>query len=168
LLLYHSADSGQILGLQTDLQLNATQYSSCLAIFFAFYIASEVPSNLIIKKVSPRVWLGALTMVWGVIGMAMGFVKDYTGLLVVRAFLGTAEGGLLPGIVLYLSMMYRRQEIGFRLGIIYAAASLSGAFGGLLGAFFILLIGLVLTGSDWAVSNWKRGRANWLEMDPYY
>jgi MFS family permease len=104
-----------------------------LAIFFAFYIASEVPSNLLIKKISPRIWLGILTMVWGVIGMAMGFVKNYTGMLVVRAFLGTSEGGLLPGIVLYLSMMYRRQEIGLRLGIIYSAASLSGAFGGLLG-----------------------------------
>ena len=63
----------------------------------------------------------------------MGFVQNYTGLLVVRAFLGAAEGGLLPGIVLYLSMMYRRQEIGIRLGIVYSAASLSGAFGGLLG-----------------------------------
>lgn len=72
-------------------------------------------------------------MIWGVIGMAMGFVKNYTGMMVVRAFLGTSEGGLLPGIVLYLSMMYRRREIGLRLGVIYSAASLSGAFGGLLG-----------------------------------
>lgn len=98
-----------------------------MAIFFAFYIASEVPSNLIIKKVSPRIWLGILTMVWGVIGMAMGFATSFSGMLAVRAFLGMAEGGLLPGIVLYLSMMYRRSEIGIRLGLIYSAASLSGA-----------------------------------------
>jgi len=57
----------------------------------------------------------------------MGFVKSYTGLMVVRAFLGTAEGGLLPGIVLYLSMMYKRSEVGIRLGLIYSSASLSGA-----------------------------------------
>jgi MFS family permease len=117
--------------------MDSHQYSCCLAIFFAFYIASEVPSNLVIKKVSPRIWLGMLTTIWGVIGMAMGFVQNYTGLLIVRAFLGAAEGGLLPGIVLYLSMMYRRQEIGIRLGVIYSAASLSGAFGGLLGAFHV-------------------------------
>jgi MFS family permease len=91
-----------------------------------------VPSNLLIKKVSPRIWLGALTAVWGVIGMCMGFSQSYTGLMVVRAFLGVTEGGLLPGIVLYLSMMYKRSETGFRLGLIYSAASLSGAFGGLL------------------------------------
>jgi MFS family permease len=121
------AESSQILGLQTDLKLDGNQYANCLAIFFAFYIASEVPSNLVIKKVSPRIWLGVLTTVWGIIGMSMGFVKSYTGLMVVRAFLGAAEGGLLPGIVLYLSMMYRRKEIGIRLGLIYSSASLSGA-----------------------------------------
>ena len=28
----------------------------------------------------------------------MGFVKDYKGLLIARAFLGVAEGGLFPGV----------------------------------------------------------------------
>ncbi len=41
-------------------------------------------------------------------------------------------GGLLPGIVLYLSMFYKRHELQYRMGIFYSAASLSGAFGGLL------------------------------------
>jgi MFS family permease len=59
--------------------------------------------------------------------MSMGFVQSYPSLMVVRAFLGMAEGGLLPGIVLFLSMMYKRSEIGIRLGLIYSSASLSGA-----------------------------------------
>ncbi|ORY28993.1 major facilitator superfamily domain-containing protein [Naematelia encephala] len=124
--------NAKVLGLTTDLHLTGAQYANCLAIFFAFYIASEVPSNLVLKKISPRIWLGFLTAIWGVIGMCMGFARSYTGLMVVRAFLGTTEGGLLPGIVLFLSMMYKRSEIGFRLGLIYSSASLSGAFGGLL------------------------------------
>jgi len=94
------------------------QYSCCLAIFFAFYIASEVPSNFNMKKVSPQIWLGVLTFIWGIIGMAMGFVENYTGMLGVRAFLGATEGGFSPGIFLYVLMMYRREEIGVRLGII--------------------------------------------------
>ena len=47
--------------------------------------------------------------------------------MVVRAFLGVAEGGLLPGIVLYLSMCYKRSEMALRLRLIYSSASLSGA-----------------------------------------
>src|SRR5690606_37661357 len=43
-----------------------------------------------------------------------------------------AEGGLLPGMVLYLSHFYKRTELALRIGIFYTAASLSGAFGGLL------------------------------------
>ena len=120
---------------------------------------------MLIKKVSPRIWLGVLTVLWGVIGMAMGFVKNYTGMLVVRAFLGTAEGGLLPGIVLYLSMMYRRQEIGLRLGVIYSAASLSGAFGGLLGGLFLFVVRRELTPSDRSVPNRKPRRTGGMAMD---
>jgi len=113
--------------LTKDLRLTGGHYANCLAIFYAFYIASEVPSNLVLKHFSPRVWLGLLTCLWGIVGMSMGFVKSYTGLMVVWAFLGIAEGGLLPGIVLYLSMMYKRSEVGIRLGLIYSSASLSGA-----------------------------------------
>lgn len=39
--------------------------------------------------------------------MCLGFVKNYTGFMVVRAVLGLTEGGLLPGIVsgLFLSLI---------------------------------------------------------------
>ena len=63
--------NAKILGLTTDLSLSASQYSNSLAIFYAFYIASEVPSNLILKRLSPRLWLGILTFLWGVIAMSM-------------------------------------------------------------------------------------------------
>lgn len=64
--------------------------------------------------------------------MCLGFVKNYRQFMAVRAILGICEGGLLPGMVLYLSGMYTRGEMALRLGLFYTAASLSGAFGGLL------------------------------------
>ena len=64
--------------------------------------------------------------------MCLGFVRSFGSFFAVRALLGAAEGGLLPGMVLYLSGMYTRQEMALRIGIFYTAASLSGAFGGLL------------------------------------
>ena len=59
-------------------------------------------------------------------------MKSYAGLLVARAFLGLAEGGLLGGIIIYLAMFYRRHDMLYRIGLFYCAAPLSGAFGGLL------------------------------------
>lgn len=64
--------------------------------------------------------------------MCLGFVRNFSSFVAVRALLGCAEGGLLPGMVLYLSHFYRRSELALRIGIFYTAASLSGAFGGLL------------------------------------
>ncbi len=71
---------------------------------------------------------------WGIVGTLMGLVRTYKALLITRFFLGLMEGGLLGGMVLYLSMFYKRHELLYRLGVFYTAAPLSGAFGGLLAA----------------------------------
>jgi MFS family permease len=39
--------------------------------------------------------------------MMMGFVKNYSGLMAARVFLGLAEGGLFPGVTFYITMWYR-------------------------------------------------------------
>ncbi|KAL8286668.1 hypothetical protein RQP46_004196 [Phenoliferia psychrophenolica] len=120
------------LGLQKDLKLSSKQYQNCLAIYFVTYIVSEVPATLVLKFITPKLWLPLLTGLWGFMAAMMGVVSNYEGLLAVRALLGALEGGLLPGMVLYLSMLYRRDEMALRMGIVYSSASLSGAFGGLL------------------------------------
>lgn len=60
---------------------------------------SELPSNLVLKKASPKIWLPFLTALWGIITMCLGFVQNFAQFTAVRALLGIAEGGLLPGMV---------------------------------------------------------------------
>jgi hypothetical protein len=60
---------------------------------------SELPSNLVLKKMSPKIWLPLLTAVWGILTMCLGFVRNFASFVTVRALLGVAEGGLLPGMV---------------------------------------------------------------------
>ncbi|KAH7418615.1 putative MFS transporter [Cadophora sp. MPI-SDFR-AT-0126] len=135
--------------LEANLGMTDHQYDTGLAVFYATYIASEIPSNLVLKRVSPRVWLPVLTMMWGIVTMCLGFVKNYHEFVAVRAILGVCEGGLLPGMVLYLSGMYTRGEMALRLGLFYTAASLSGAFGGLLAR------GLTTIGARGSLHNWS-------------
>ncbi|USP80166.1 hypothetical protein yc1106_07440 [Curvularia clavata] len=139
----------KILGLEKDLGLTDHEYAIGLCVFYATYIASELPSNLVLKKVSPRIWLPMLTAVWGILTMCLGFVSSFASFATVRALLGVAEGGLLPGMVLYLSHFYRRQELALRIGIFYTAASLSGAFGGLLAR------GLNAIGTAGGLKGWR-------------
>ncbi|KAF2828102.1 MFS general substrate transporter [Ophiobolus disseminans] len=124
--------NAKILGLQKDIRIDDHQYAVGLCVFYATYISSELPSNLVLKKVSPKIWLPLLTGVWGMLTMCLGFVTNYASFVAVRGLLGGAEGGLFPGMVLYLSHFYRRKELALRIGIFYTATSLSGAFGGLL------------------------------------
>ncbi|KKY19946.1 putative major facilitator superfamily transporter [Phaeomoniella chlamydospora] len=124
--------NAKLYGLEKAIGITDLQYDSALSIFYAFYIISEVPSNLVLKRVSPKIWLPVLTFTWGVFAMCLGFITGFGSFMAVRALLGLAEGGLLPGIVLYLSSMYTRAELALRIGLFYTAASLSGAFGGLL------------------------------------
>jgi MFS family permease len=62
----------------------------------------------------------------------MGLVKSYHGLLIARFFLGVAESGFFPGATYLLTLWYLRFEVQRRMAVFYVAASLSGAFSGLL------------------------------------
>ncbi|RAL15309.1 putative MFS transporter [Aspergillus homomorphus CBS 101889] len=141
--------NGKILGLENDINITGHQYDIGLTVFYAMYIFCELPSNLIIRKASPKVWLPLLTMVWGIFTMCLGFVQNFAGFVVVRALLGIAEAGLLPGIILYLSFFYRRNDLALRIGVFYTAASLSGAFGGLLAR------GLAQIGHGSELAGWR-------------
>ncbi len=54
------------------------------------------------------------------------------GFFVARFVLGITESGLFPGVVFYLSMWYKREERTYRISLFFSAASLAGAFGGVL------------------------------------
>ncbi|EKJ74091.1 hypothetical protein FPSE_05745 [Fusarium pseudograminearum CS3096] len=124
--------NAKIEGLQEDLNMTPDQYNWCLTVFFFTYAAFEVPSNLLLKKLRPSVWLPIIMIAWGVVMTLMGIVQNYTGLLVARVFLGLTEAGLFPGVAYYLTMWYCRHEIQFRQALFFSAASIAGAFSGLL------------------------------------
>ncbi|KAG9686416.1 MFS general substrate transporter, partial [Aureobasidium melanogenum] len=119
-------------GLVTDLHMTGNEYLTGLTVFFIGYISLEVVWNLILKKIGPRVWLPAVTIVWGIVTTLQGILVNKVGFFVIRTFLGVAEGALFPGVVFYLSMWYKREERTYRVALFFSAASLAGAFGGIL------------------------------------
>ena len=124
--------NARIDGLNTDLKLDGDKFNIALTVFYVPYILIGVPSNWALKYVGAGYYLPGLLIGWGIVSTWLGAVKTYGGLIAARFFLGLCEGGLLGGMVLYLSMFYRRHDLLFRLGLFYCAAPLSGAFGGLL------------------------------------
>ncbi|KAF2150906.1 MFS general substrate transporter [Myriangium duriaei CBS 260.36] len=124
--------NAKIQGMAKDLKLSGPDYSLCATVFFFTYCAFEIPSNLLLKRFRPSIWLPSIMVAWGVVMTLMGCVQNYHGLLVARIFLGVAESGLYPGVAYYLTMWYCTDELAFRQGMFFSAASMAGAFSGLL------------------------------------
>lgn len=119
-------------GLVDDLHMTGNEYLTGLTVFFIGYISLEVFWNIILKRIGPRIWLPGTTFVWGIVATLQGIVSSKEGFFVVRTFLGITEGGLFPGVIFYLSMWYKRDERTSRCALFFSAASLAGAFGGIL------------------------------------
>jgi MFS family permease len=69
---------------------------------------------------------------WGIITICTAAVTTYGGLLTVRLFLGLAEAGFFPGMMMYLCFWYKPEERATRMAIFASSVSVAGAFGGLL------------------------------------
>src|SRR5438128_1843082 len=89
--------------LQRDLRLSDTQFGNGAGLFFVGYFLFEIPSNLILERVGARRWIARIMIAWGVMSMAMMFVRDVSTFYAARVLLGIAESGFFPGIVLYLT-----------------------------------------------------------------
>ncbi|KAG7094143.1 hypothetical protein E1B28_007755 [Marasmius oreades] len=129
-----SIGNAKLYNLEGDLHMTDNQYLITLTVFFFSYAVFEVPSNVFLKRLRPSLWLSGLMLLWGVMMTVQGLVHNYSGLLTMRWFLGMFEAGLFPGVNYYLSCWYKRSEFGIRAAIFFSAATVSGAFGGLLAA----------------------------------
>ncbi|KAB8075903.1 major facilitator superfamily domain-containing protein [Aspergillus leporis] len=124
--------NAKIEGLLDDLHMTGQEYNWCLTVFFFTYCAFELPTNLLLKKLRPSRLLPLLMIAWGIVMTLMGVVRSYAGLLTARLFLGFAEAGLYPGIAYYITLWYPRHRAQYRQALFFSAASIAGAFSGVL------------------------------------
>lgn len=69
---------------------------------------------------------------FGCFTLLVAAVKNFSGLLALRWFLGMSESAFFPLVIYYQTTFYRRGELARRLALFYAAQSIASAFGGLL------------------------------------
>ncbi|KAF2117336.1 putative allantoate permease [Lophiotrema nucula] len=137
------------MGLQKDLKLTTDQPNIALTIFFVPYVLFEIPSNILLKRLSPHVWLSFCTVLFGIAMLAQGFVKNFGGIMATRFFLGVAEAGIFPGSFYLLSFWYKREESQKRFSVFWCSVLTAGAFGGLLASAIAKLNGTA------GLQNWR-------------
>ncbi|KAJ7103562.1 major facilitator superfamily domain-containing protein [Mycena belliarum] len=113
-------------GWDKDIHLHGNQYYILVMVFYVPFCLFGTPLSLFVKRFSAARVLPI---------MMVGFVKIFA----IRFFLGIFESPMLPAVVYYLSTFYKRNELASRVGLFYAAASIAGAFSGLIayGVFHI-------------------------------
>lgn len=128
----HSIGNAKTAGMTDDLNMDSTKYSVALTVFFVGYVVFEVPSNMILARTKPSVFLPTIMFLWGCVTIAMAWVPNYKALIGLRIVVGVLEAGFAPGVLLTLSSWYKPNEQAKRFGVYISAAILSGAFGGLI------------------------------------
>src|SRR6201991_1982721 len=78
------------LQMNRDLNFSATVYGFGAGLFFLGYAACEVPSNLLLYRLGARRWLARIMVTWGIVAMAMVFIRTPTQFYVGRLALGIA------------------------------------------------------------------------------
>ncbi|MEO8259422.1 MAG: MFS transporter [Acidobacteriota bacterium] len=94
------------LKMNAELGLTATQFGRAAGILFLGYCFFEVPSNIALYKVGPRIWLSRIMITWGLISAGTIFVTGPLSLYLLRFLLGVAEAGFFPGVAFYLGTWF--------------------------------------------------------------
>lgn len=131
------------LSMNKEIGLTSEMFGMGIGIMFFAYAIFEVPSNLLLASIGARKTLTRIAILWGIATILMAFVQGPLTFYTFRAFLGAAEAGLFPGVMLYLTywfpVSYRARYnaiFNFAIPMSYVvAAIISGSILTLDGAF---------------------------------
>jgi ACS family tartrate transporter-like MFS transporter len=138
------------LQMNADLHFSNTIYGFGAGLFFLSYAACEIPSNLLLYRFGARRWLARIMVSWGIVAMAMMFVRTPMQFYAARFLLGVAEAGFFPGIIFYILQWYPAHLRARAITRFYIAFPISTiVMGALAGALMGLQGHLGLRGWQW-------------------
>jgi ACS family tartrate transporter-like MFS transporter len=133
-----------------DLHFTPYVYGLGAGVFFVSYALCEVPSNWLLLRFGARKWLARIMITWGLLAIAMLFVRGHASFYGMRLLLGAAEAGYFPGAIYFLSLWFPAKERARAIGLFYIALPLSSTvMGGVAGALLRLDGRLGMHGWQW-------------------
>jgi MFS transporter, ACS family, tartrate transporter len=94
------------ISMNRELGLNAQMFGIAVGVMFFTYSMFEIPSNIVLARFGARATLTRIAILWGIATVLMAFAQGPWSLYAFRAFLGFAESGLFPGVMLFLSLWF--------------------------------------------------------------
>ncbi len=138
------------LQMNRDLGFSPAVFGFGAGVFFIGYALFEVPSNLLLARVGARRWIARIMVTWGLVSVAMLFVRDPMSFYVLRFVLGVAEAGFLPGVIYYLGHWFPREQRAHAVSWFMVGIPLSTVLGAPLAGLLLQMNGLAgLKGWQW-------------------
>ncbi|PYI14794.1 MFS general substrate transporter [Aspergillus violaceofuscus CBS 115571] len=130
----NNINNAYLSGMEEDMKMYGNQLVTSTSIYTVGYVIGQIPSNLLLTRVSPRWVIPTLEVGWGIATICTSTVKSYHALYGIRFLVGLFESGFYPGIHYLLGSWYTPQEIGKRAMIFWLAGSMGTLFSGFLQA----------------------------------
>ncbi|KIW11195.1 hypothetical protein PV08_10495 [Exophiala spinifera] len=127
-----SLSFASIMGIIQDLSLTTNQYSWANSIFYFGYLAFTWVASWLFVRLPIGKYVASTLIAWAVLLSLIAACSNFTGLMIVRFFLGAAEASIIPGCSLLTGMWYKREEHPLRHGAWFFGTSLGVMCGGLL------------------------------------
>jgi MFS family permease len=105
-----------------------------VSILFVGYLCGQIPSNMILNRVRPSLFMAGFCLAWSVVSLLTYKAHNFETMLLCRFFLGITEAPFYPGALYMISMFYTRKEVATRMSIFYTGNMLASAFSGLIAA----------------------------------
>lgn len=117
------------LTMNKDMGMTVADFGMAASIFYLGFILFQTPSNLALQRFGARRWIAVILLAWGAMATLTCIAPNKYWLYVVRFFLGIFEAGLLPGMVLYLTLWLPSRNRVWILAMLTAAMPLSAVVG---------------------------------------
>ncbi|KAH6867473.1 major facilitator superfamily domain-containing protein [Thelonectria olida] len=129
-----NVSNAYVSGMKEDLDMSGNDLNLLTTFFNIGYILGQLPSQIIITKVRPSIWLPTAELIWTFFVMGMAGAKNTKTLCALRFFIGLFEASAYPGIMTLLGSWYTPLELGKRSCIFQASSSAAQMFSGYLQA----------------------------------
>jgi len=117
------------LAMNSSLGIPAEMFGFLSGIFFIGYLLFEIPSNLILRRIGARIWISRIIVSWGIVVIMTAAATDTLQLAALRFILGVAEAGFFPGVILYITCWFRREDLARAVAFFMTALVVSNIVG---------------------------------------
>lgn len=87
---------------------------------------------ILARRVGIKYFIGLQVMLWGGLCMCHAAIRNSATLIALRLLIGAAEAGFTQIGMFYMSTLYPKYEVGFRMAMFTGMYSVAGAFAGIL------------------------------------